>query len=80
MTTVNPKGRTGDKVVGCQHQHSGCNIVRGTADCDAALSQKIFNIAVTEVEPIVEPDGVTDDIRWKPVTLISTHHQIIDQG
>ena len=33
--------------------------------------------AVTEVEAIVEPDGVADDVGWESVTLISIHEAIL---
>jgi hypothetical protein len=32
---------------------------------------------VAEVEAIVEPDGVADDIGWEPVALISIHGPIL---
>ena len=34
------------------------------ADGNTSLGEKIFNIAMAEVEAIVEPDGVGDDI-WR---------------
>ena len=47
----------------------------GLAACgsNASLSQDIFNIAVTEIESVVEPDGVADDIGWKSVAFICVH-------
>ena len=35
---------------------------------------ELFDIAVTRAESIVETDGMTDDIRQKPVALTPTHH------
>jgi len=35
---------------------------RFAADHDAPFSEKVFNIAVTEIETVVEPDSVTDYI------------------
>ena len=35
------------------------------ADSDASLDQKAFNISVAEVESVVEPDGVRNDICWR---------------
>ena len=32
------------------------------ADSDVSLDQKAFNISVAEVESVVEPDGVRNDI------------------
>jgi hypothetical protein len=43
------------------------------ADSDASLSQEVFNISMTQVEAIAEPDGVTDDIGRKPVKLVGIH-------
>ena len=47
------------------------------ADDDAALGQEIFDISMAQIESIVEPDGVGDDIGRKSVALISIHRQII---
>jgi hypothetical protein len=30
-------------------------------------------LAVTQVEAMVESDGVTDDVRWKSVALVCIH-------
>jgi len=43
---------------------------------DAAFSQKVFNIAVTPIKAIVQPDCVADDIWWESVTLIVIHSPI----
>jgi hypothetical protein len=40
---------------------------RFCANGDVSLSQKVLNIAVTEIEAIIEPDGITDDVRWESV-------------
>ena len=42
-----------------------------SADGDATFSQEIFNISMTEIEAIVEPSGVGNDIGWESVTFIS---------
>jgi hypothetical protein len=47
------------------------------ADDDSSLGQQIFDIPVTEIESMVEPNGVADDIGWKPVTLVCIHHPIL---
>ena len=46
---------------------------------DASFGEKILNISMTEIEAIVEPDGVGDDIGWKPMTLICIHAEIVSQ-
>ena len=48
-----------------------------TADGDAALGQEIFDISVAEIETIVEPDSVGDDVRRKSVTFVSIYPQIL---
>ena len=45
-------------------------------DC-ASLWQEIFNIAVTEIEPEVEPDCIADDVGWEPMALICIHSPIL---
>ncbi len=47
------------------------------ADDYAALCRQIFNIPVAEIEAKVKPDCITDDIGWKPVTLVCIHTGII---
>jgi hypothetical protein len=44
-------------------------------DGDAPLGQEIFNISVTWIEAIIEPNGITDDIWWKSVTFVCIHGQ-----
>ena len=43
---------------------------RFITDFDATFSQKIFDIAVTEIESMVEPDGILNDRRWVSVTFV----------
>jgi len=40
------------------------------ADSDASFGQEIFNITMAEVEMIITPDGITDDVGWESVTLL----------
>src|SRR5438105_12267118 len=40
---------------------------RFIADHHSALSQKILNIPIAQREPEVEPDSMSDDVRWKSV-------------
>ena len=44
---------------------------------DASLGEKIFDITMAEVESIVQPDGVGDDVRREPATLVSIHASIL---
>ena len=43
----------------------------------AAFGQEILDIPVTQVETIVEPDGITDDVEWKPVTFVCIHRLML---
>ncbi len=52
------------------------------ADCFATdgntpLSQKIFNISMAEIESIVEPYSVADDIWRESVTFVCIHPSIL---
>jgi len=50
---------------------------RLSGDSDPTLCQKVFNISVAEIESIVEPDGVGNDVRWKSVSLVCIHPPIL---
>jgi hypothetical protein len=43
---------------------------RFTTDGNATLGKNIFNITVTKIESVVEPNGVTDDVGWESVSFI----------
>jgi hypothetical protein len=38
---------------------------------DAPLSEEIFGVSETQTEPVVEPDGVTDDLRGESVAVVA---------
>ena len=50
---------------------------RFAADNDASLSEQIFDITMAEIEAIVEPDGVTDDISRESVSFVGIHGPIL---
>lgn len=50
---------------------------RFTADYDASLREQVFNITMAEIEAIVEPDGVGNDVGWESVTPINVHAPIL---
>lgn len=50
---------------------------RFPGDNNASLSQEIFNIPVAEIEAVVEPDGVANDIGWESVSFVSIHPRIL---
>ena len=50
---------------------------RFPGDDNASLSKKIFYISVAEIETIVEPDSVGDDLWRESVALIRIHLPIL---
>jgi len=40
------------------------------ADSDAPLSQQVFDVAVAQVESVVEPNGILDNFGWESVALV----------
>ena len=48
-----------------------------TADGDASFSQQVFDVAVTQIEAIVEPNSVRNDIGRESVAFICIHPSII---
>jgi len=47
------------------------------ADGEASLSQQIFDISVAQVEPMAEPDSVTDDVWREAVAFVGIHAPIL---
>ena len=39
-------------------------------DGNTLLGEKIFHLAETKAEAVVEPDGIADDLGWKAVTVV----------
>ena len=50
---------------------------RLSGDSDPTLCQKVFNISVTEIESIVEPDGIGNDFSREAMTFIRIHPPIL---
>ena len=46
-------------------------------DGNTSLGQQIFDISMAQVETVVEPHRVTDDLRWKSMSFICIHPRII---
>ena len=44
---------------------------------DPALGQQIFNIPVAQIESVVEPDCVGDDVGWESVAFVGIHSPIL---
>ena len=45
--------------------------------CAAPLCREVFDIPVTQVEAIVEPDGVGNDVGRESMTLVCVHELIL---
>ena len=48
-----------------------------STDSDAPLSKQAFNIPVAQIESIVEPDSVADNIGRESVAFVCVHRRII---
>ena len=48
-----------------------------SADGDASFGEEVFDIPMAEVEAIVEPDGIGNDVGWESVSFISIHSPIL---
>jgi len=46
-------------------------------NCDASFSEKVFNIPMTQIEAIIEPGGIQNDIGQESVALVSIHPPIL---
>jgi hypothetical protein len=42
---------------------------------DAALGEKVLDVAKAKSEPMIQPDGMADDLGWKPVAAIRGFHR-----
>ena len=40
-------------------------------DGDSALRQEIIDVSEAQAEPVVQPDGVADDLGWEPVAAVA---------
>ena len=47
------------------------------ADRDSAFCQKVFDISVAQVESVIEPDGIGNDIGRESVSFIGIHGPIL---
>ena len=50
---------------------------RFAANVDASFSEKVFNIPMTQIEAIIEPGGIQNDIGQESVALVSIHPPIL---
>jgi len=53
---------------------------RFVTESNTSLGQQIFDISVAQVEAVVEPHRVTDNLRWKSVSFVCIHPLIVSQG
>ena len=49
-----------------------------TADGNTPFGEEVFYISVAQTESMVQPNGVTDYLGRKPVSLVDVHPQIVD--
>ena len=47
------------------------------ADGDATLSKKVFNISMAQVESVIQPNCIADDIGRESLTLVGIHGPIL---
>lgn len=52
---------------------------RFTADSSASFSQEVLGISAAEIQSVVQPDGVENNVEWEPVASVCVHHQIVRQ-
>ena len=38
---------------------------------DSALRQEILDVSEAQVKPVIQPDGVADDLGWEPVAAVA---------
>ncbi len=50
---------------------------RFTADNDATFCQQVFEITVTPIESVVQPEGMADNVRRKLMALVYSHPPIL---
>jgi hypothetical protein len=50
---------------------------RFAADSIASFGEQFFNVAVAQVEAIVEPDSIGNDIRRESVAFVGVHRPIL---
>jgi hypothetical protein len=53
---------------------------RFCADTGSSFIEEIFDVAVAQVESIVEPNIIGNNVRWESVSLISSHVLIISKS
>ena len=61
----------------CRTQFDAPEADRFAADSDPSFSEKVFNISMAQIETIVEPYSVADDIGRKSVALGCIHGLIL---
>ena len=40
-------------------------------DGDSTLRQEVLDVSEAQAEPVVQPDGVADDLGWEPMTAVA---------
>jgi len=50
---------------------------RFVGEHDVRFDEQFFDLRETQAEPMVQPDGVTDDLRWKTKTAVAGYFVFI---
>ena len=50
---------------------------RFIGDGDPTFGKQLFDLSETEAEPMVQPDGVPDDLRWKTKTAVAGRFVVV---
>jgi hypothetical protein len=45
-------------------------------DDDSPLCQELLNISEAQTESMIQPDGVTDDLRWESVSVVAVRFAV----
>ena len=49
-------------------------------DCNASFGEKVFNISVTEIKAMIEPDRVADYVRRESMAFVCVHRKIMPEA
>ena len=49
-------------------------------DCDTALRQKVFDISVAQIEAMVKPNGITDNVGRESMSFVCIHLPILSNS
>jgi len=50
---------------------------RFATDCDASFSEKVFDISMAEIEAVLKPDSIGNDVGWESMAFVYVHSPIL---